>query len=100
MVVYDSRLPQAFLPDQPGSHNDTLAPATQQALGLFPVADVESAASDAGRVRFVIFQRELDEYALTAVGLPPALQWLLGHASLAERTAFNDLWIYDFVLRR
>jgi hypothetical protein len=100
MIVYDPGLPQAFLPDEPASHNDTLAPATQRALGLFPSADVESAATDAARVRFVIFQRELDEYAVTAVGLPPALHWLLGHGTLAERTALNDLWIYDLVLRR
>jgi 4-amino-4-deoxy-L-arabinose transferase-like glycosyltransferase len=35
MVVYDSRLPQSFLADEPGSHNDTLAPATQASPRAF-----------------------------------------------------------------
>jgi uncharacterized membrane protein len=100
MIVYATDLAQDFLPDQPGSHNDTLAAATQQALGLIPLDDFEGAAEDARRVRYVIFQRELDEYAATAVGLPPALAWLIGHGSESGRTAFNDLLIYDFDLRR
>jgi hypothetical protein len=44
----------------------------------------------------VIFQRELDEYALTAVGLPPVLQRLYALGVEPERTSFNDLWVYDF----
>jgi hypothetical protein len=96
MHVYAPQLPQAFLADQPGSHNDTLAAATQQALGLFALVDDEAAAESARRVRFVIFQRELDEYAVTAVGLPPVLQRLYALGVEPERTSFNDLWVYDF----
>jgi hypothetical protein len=100
MAVYHPALPQAFLPDLPGSHNDTLAEATQRALGLFPLADVDGAIDGAGRVRFVIFQRELDEYAVSAIGLPPVLGRLYAATrGEPERTAFNDLWIYDFDLQ-
>jgi len=98
MHVYAPELPQVFLPDEPGSHNDTLAPATQWALGLTPAADVESAVGGADRVRYVVFQRALDEYVSTPAGQPPALTWLESHATGAIRVAFNDLWIYDFDL--
>ena len=98
MFVYNPTLPQAFLPDEPGSHNDTLAEGTQQALGLFPTASVERSADGARRVRYVVFQRELEEMAWTAVGLPPALEWLYAHGGVPQRTAFNDLWVYDFDL--
>jgi 4-amino-4-deoxy-L-arabinose transferase-like glycosyltransferase len=100
MHVYAPGLPQAFLPDEPGSSNDTLAPATQAALGLFPSASVESLTGKAARVRFVIFQRELDEYAAAGAGLPPALDWLLQHGAQTGRLAFNDLWVYQFELRK
>jgi 4-amino-4-deoxy-L-arabinose transferase-like glycosyltransferase len=99
MHVYAPDLPQSFLADKPGSHNDTLAPATQEALGLWPLEDYPSAAEAARRVRYVIFQREQEEYAVTAVGMPPALSWLHAHATLADRTAFNDLWVYDFEMQ-
>jgi hypothetical protein len=98
MFVYDPTLSQAFLPDEPGSHNDTLAEATQAALGLFPAASLEGAVGDAQRVRYVVFQQELDEMARTAVGMPPALAWLFEAGGVPERTAFQDLWIYDFDL--
>jgi hypothetical protein len=96
MHVYAPDLPQSFLADEPGSHNDTLAPATQDALGLWPLEDYPTEAEAARRVRYIVFQRELDEYAVTAVGMPPALSWLQAHGTLADRTAFNDLWVYDF----
>jgi 4-amino-4-deoxy-L-arabinose transferase-like glycosyltransferase len=99
MHVYAPGLAQSFLADEPGSHNDTLAPATQRALGVAPLEDYRSAVEEAGRVRYVIFQRELDEYAASAIGVPPVLAWLEAQAELAGKTAFNDLWVYDFELR-
>ncbi|HTX79951.1 MAG TPA: glycosyltransferase family 39 protein, partial [Longilinea sp.] len=43
---YAPQLEQAFLPDVSGSSNDTLAPATQAAMGIFPVKDVQVATQD------------------------------------------------------
>ncbi|HMK07821.1 MAG TPA: hypothetical protein VK449_02200, partial [Anaerolineales bacterium] len=100
MDVYAPDLRQVFLTDIPGSHNDTLAPATQQALELTAQDDVQRAVDGARRVRFVIFQRELDEYALTPTKMPPALKWLSQSARESGRTAFNDLWVYDFAFDR
>jgi hypothetical protein len=98
MHFYAPGLPQVFLADEPGSHNDTLAPATQQALGLFPIADVDSAVRGADRVRYVVFQRALDEYAAREEGKPPALAWLEAIAEGRGGTAIGDLWVYDFDL--
>ena len=98
MSIYAAGLPQAFLADEPGSHNDTLAPATQRALMVFPIEDDQAAIQDASRVRFVVFQRELDEYALTADGAPRVLLDLAAIGAQPARTAFNDLWVFDFDL--
>jgi mannosyltransferase len=97
-ILYGADLKQAFLPDEPGSHNDTLAPATQLALGLFPSPDAARAVAGAERVRYVVFQRALDEYARTAVGVPPALRWLRDHAVEVGENEFNDLRVIDFDL--
>jgi hypothetical protein len=98
MHLYAPDLPQSFLADAPGSHNDTLAAATQKALGLFPDSDFQEVARGARRLRFVIFQRELDEYAASSTGLPPTLRWTVAQGLEATPTAFQDLWIYDFDL--
>ncbi len=60
MHYYDRNLPQAFLPDPPGSSNDTLAPVSQDALGLRP-AQFEVVVAEHARVWFVIFQTALDQ---------------------------------------
>lgn len=98
MHVYAPDLPQAFLPDEPGSHNDTLAAATQRALDLYPVEAMESVTDDVRRVRYVVFDRALEEYAARPEGQPPGLAWLRANATPVEETAFNDLRIYDFTL--
>jgi uncharacterized membrane protein len=98
MHLYAPGLHQVFLPDEPGSHNDTLAAPTQRALGLLPVDGVEEAAGGARRVRYVVFARALDEYSLRPEGEPAALTWLRAHAVPGEAGKFNDLWVYDFSL--
>ncbi len=100
MHLYAPNLLQAFLPDEPGSHNDTLAAPTQRALHLVPSPGIEEAAQGARRIRYVVFERALEEYAARPEGKPPALAWLQSNASLAATTAFNDLWVYDFQLAR
>lgn len=94
--VYAPELNQAFLADSPGGHNDTLAPATQQAMGFIPQEDIAEAAAEAERVQFVVFSRAIEEYA--AMGKPqhPVLEWLEAHYRLSDRVVFNDLEIYQF----
>jgi hypothetical protein len=62
MHYYGPDLPQVFLPDEPGSHNDTLAPATQNAMGIRPVGGLEEATEGAPRIWFVLFTRALEEW--------------------------------------
>lgn len=90
---YEPGLPQTFLPDAPGSHNDTLAPATQDALGLHPAPDITTAVGEAHRVWFVVFQRALDEYG----GDHPQMAWLESRFSPVERRLFNDLLLVEYV---
>jgi len=98
MHLYAPDLAQVFLPDAPGSHNDTLALPTQRALGLYPLSGVEEAARGARRIRYVVFERALEEYSMRPEGQPPALTWLQAHAPPGEVEKFNDLWVYDFLL--
>jgi hypothetical protein len=96
MRYYQPELPQDFIADQPGSHNDTFAPDSQLAMGIFPVADLDSAVGNAKRVWFVIFQRAIDEYASTGEPNHPQLVWLLERFSIADVRTYNDLLIYEF----
>lgn len=60
-------LPQAYLPDPPGSANDTLAQGTIEVLGL-PPASLEEAVRGRPRVWFVIYRRALEEAAAAGRG--------------------------------
>lgn len=100
MIVYAPDLPQVFLPDEAGSHNDTLAPATQEALEIYPLQGIARGVEGATRVRYVIFQRAIDEYAAATDGEPPALAWLKARGMPAGVEVFNDLWIYEFLFDR
>ena len=95
-LVYQRDLPQVFLADAPGSLNDTLALGSQQALGLYPAADIQAAVGDAGRVFFVVFDQAIQEYQ--ANGLPdhPQLAWLRERYPTVSKVEFNDLQVYQF----
>ncbi len=93
---YAPDLPQVFLADRPGSTNDTLAPATQAALDIFPVEDLPAAVAGAHRVWFVVFDRAVAEYAAAGASGHPQLDWLENHFELNGRQDFNDLSVYIF----
>ena len=96
MHFYQPELPQDFIADPPGSHNDTFAPESQLAMGIFPVPNLSSAVGNAKHVWFVVFERAIDEY--TSVGQPnhPQLAWLFERFSMVDQLTFNDLLIYEF----
>lgn len=93
---YARNLPQWFIQDEPGSHNDTFAPASQEAMSLFPVSDIQAAVSDNRRVYFVVFSRAIEEYKSSGYAGHPNLIWLEDHFELIDRQNFNDLEIYRF----
>ncbi len=92
---YDRNPKQEFLADQPGSANDTYAPASQQAIGLIPQVDIQTATQGHSSVYFVLFTQAINEYR-TAGEADPNLAWLDAHYDLAEKKVINDLEIYHY----
>jgi hypothetical protein len=92
---YAPQLEQTFLPDVPGSSNDTLAPATQAVIGLYPTKDVQTAVQGKDNVYFVVYQETLDEYAQQGSS-DPALDWLNANYRNLGKLTFNDLIVYHF----
>jgi len=96
MRYYAPALPQTFLPDQPGSHNDTFAPVSQQAMGIYPADDLLSAVAGADTIWCVVFARALDEHREQSPDPYPPLAALENSYALIQIHTFNDLLIYQF----
>lgn len=95
-VYYDRNLAQTYVSDPPGSNVDTLAPATQTVLGLEAKPDIESAAGNATRVWFIIFDESNQEYIQAGYSMHPQLAWLMQHCSQVEIQKWDDLRVYLF----
>jgi hypothetical protein len=95
-VVYEPGLPQMFLGDEVGSHNDTLALASQQAMQLFPETSIQAALKNKSEVYFFVFTRALDEYAALHTDLYPALAYLQTNYQELDVTYYNDLAVYHY----
>ncbi|NPV76885.1 MAG: phospholipid carrier-dependent glycosyltransferase [Anaerolineae bacterium] len=96
MLFYRRDLPQEFLADVPGSHNDTLAYETQKSLGIFPRRNLQEAVRGKDGVFFVVFARTIAEYEALGEGTHPNLNWLKEQYKLANIENFGDLQIYHF----
>ncbi|MEZ0395357.1 MAG: glycosyltransferase family 39 protein [Anaerolineales bacterium] len=96
-LYYDPGLAQECIADPPGSPTDTLAPATQQALGIQSQPDLESAVAGARRVWFIIFEQSIAEYQQAGLSTHPHLAWLTARYRLEEERSFGDLRLYLFV---
>ncbi len=95
-LVYAPEIEQEFIGDDAGSHNDTLAYASQEAMQLFPVSNIAQAADGAERVYFVVFTQAIAEYEALQ-GMPhPRLAWLTEHYRQVDVSVFNDLEVYRF----
>lgn len=91
---YRPELPQLFLADLPGSANDTLAPGSMEAMGLYPTS-LEEVTKTKGHVWLVVFQRALDEAGTMGVTLQS--KELLDRRYLpGGEHRFNDLLILDY----
>jgi mannosyltransferase len=93
---YAPNVNQVFLADQPGSPNDTLAPASQQALGMFPKRDLKSALGGADTVYFIVFETTINDYLQGGMNDHPNLAALNKQYPVAAQTRFNDLIVYRF----
>lgn len=95
-AYYDRNIRETFIGDPPGSGVDTLAPSTQQVLGLEAEANIESATQGASRVWFIIFDQSLREYQAAGFSTNPQITWLLAHYRLLENEQWDSLWVYLF----
>jgi hypothetical protein len=93
---YNPDLPQYFLPDEPGSHNDTYAASSQQAMDIFPIKDLESITNGETSIQFVVFERAIQEYQKAGEQNHPVLEILEQHYHLDVIKKFNDLLVYQF----
>jgi 4-amino-4-deoxy-L-arabinose transferase-like glycosyltransferase len=96
-VYYEPSLEQVFVADPVGGSTDTLAPATQQMLGLTAQPDVQTAVQDADRVWFIIFDQSNREYAQSGGSMHPQLVWLTNEYSLVKIENWGDLRVYLFI---
>ena len=95
-LYFDRGLPQVFLPDPPGSSNDTLAVQSQQAMQLFPAQGIQAAVGSHPQIYFIVFRQTIEEYQAAGAADHPQLAWLKQHYSLEGQVAFNDLEIFKF----
>lgn len=96
MAYYDRQAEVHYLADPPGSASDTLAPATQQVLGLIADPDIATAAADATHLALVVFEQEIEDYRSLGFDGHPALQWLEREYRLASRDQYGDLLVFHY----
>ncbi len=89
---FQPTIPQGYIADPPGSPNDTLAPGTQDALGLWPTTP-EEAVKGHKRLWLVLFQRALRESEQAGTPLPSKL-WLEQHYPEEARVTIGDVELY------
>lgn len=94
--IYDRGLPQTFLDDVPGSHNDTYAPATRAAIGLFPQPSIAAATQGCDRVAFVVFDKAIQEYREIGYAEHAVIAWLEDRFVPTSRERYGDLWVLYF----
>jgi uncharacterized membrane protein len=96
MAIYSPDLRMSYLPDEPGSHNDTLAPETQDALGLWPVKDLSQSTRGVGSIWFVVFERAIAEYLDQGLQDHPKIELLRSEFVQVGEMRFNDLLVLRF----
>ena len=93
-IYYDAQLPQEFIGDPPGSRVDTLAPATQEVLGVKGQADIKAAIGSAERIWYIIYQRSLDEYIAGGLTTHPDIEYLESQYKLESQESWDGLKVY------
>jgi len=97
--VYDNQSNQVFIGDEIGSHNDTLALISQQAMDIYAQPDIISAVGNNNEIRFVVFTKAISEYKEIGIAVHPKIQWLIDHYKQTDHKNIGDLEIYYFLKR-
>lgn len=95
MRYYDENREAAFLADEPGSPNDTFAPASQKAMGIYPLDDWLSTVTEKERFFFVVFRKAINEFENHGQR-HPVLTTLSNRFQEINHTSIGDLEIYEF----
>ena len=95
-IYYDRNLEQHFIADPPGSVTDTLAPVTQQVLGIQATDSLETATRNASHVWFIIFQQSIDEAVAAKLPTHPQITWLDEHFHRQQIETWGSLVIYEY----
>lgn len=95
-MYFDRGLAQSYIGDPTGSATDTLAPATQEVLGIEAEADIRSAAGEAESIWYVIYQRSIDEYIQAGESTHPDIEFLDSEYRLASHETWDDLLLLHF----
>jgi 4-amino-4-deoxy-L-arabinose transferase-like glycosyltransferase len=93
-IFFDRALAQSFIGDPPGSRADTLAPATQQVLGIRAEPDIQLATRNAKRVWYIIYQRSLAEYQESGQSTHPELEYLASQFYLQSEERWDGLQLF------
>jgi mannosyltransferase len=94
--VYDHQATQVFIADEVGTHNDTLALISQEAMNIYAQPDIDSAVGNYSEVRFVVFSKAIAEYEEIGVHVHPKIQWLDDHFIRDNHISIGDLEIFYF----
>ncbi len=94
--VYDHQENQVFIADEVGSHNDTLALISQQAMNIYAQPDMVTAVGNNQEVRFVVFSKAIAEYKEMGINVHPKIQWLTSHFIQNDHISIGDLEIFYF----
>lgn len=90
-ILFDRKLPQSFIGDEPGSRVDTLASATQKVLEIKSESDIQSATSNAKRVWYIIYQRSIEEYKAGGAPTHPDIEYLDSQYNLKSAETWHGL---------
>lgn len=94
---FNRSLPQFFIIDPPGSSTDTLSPATRNILHLEYQKDIETAATSASRVWYIIFKQSIDEFTAQGFQSHPDIEYLNDHFTLASTEILDDIRLYLYL---
>ncbi len=89
---------QVFLKDLPGSSNDTFAKDSQDAMRIFPIENIESAATGKSKIVFVVFRESIHEFE-DINGRHPVISWLEKNYSFTKQKTVGDLELLFFEKR-
>ena len=95
-LYFDRSLKQSFIADPAGGSTDTLAPATQQVLGIQASPSLETAVGNANRIWFIIFKQSIDEATQAGLAAHPQITWLNEHFRLISMETWGPLLVYVY----